>query len=207
MSIHGVLGETSSYSKVYDPKILYPIARSLGRDEIYKKSGVTADALSVGVDWWHCFELSWLDPRGVSQVAMARLAIPADSEFIIESKSLKLYLNSLNFTEFASVKQIQQTIENDLSNALQTSVTAAIFSLQDATALPIAPVAGKNIDKALDNTLDTVNNNTTSQKLAILDDVDASMPIVLIVKFKATTHIYYAQIVLSPTSLIGERCK
>lgn len=175
MSIHGVLGETSSYSKVYDPKILYPIARSLGRDEIYKKSGVTADALSVGVDWWHCFELSWLDPRGVSQVAMARLAIPADSEFIIESKSLKLYLNSLNFTEFASVKQIQQTIENDLSNALQTSVTAAIFSLQDATALPIAPVAGKNIDKALDNTLDTVNNNTTSQKLAILDDVDASM--------------------------------
>ena len=91
MSIHGILGEqTTDYPTEYSPETLYPIARNLGRDVI----GWQDDKLAVGVDWWHAFELSWLNAQGVSQVAIARFAVPASSPFIVESKSLKLYLNT-----------------------------------------------------------------------------------------------------------------
>ncbi len=167
---HGVLGETTSYPIHYDPSVLYPIARSLGRDKILANTGVTADKLSIGMDWWHCFELSWLNPLGISQVAMMRLAIPADSEFIIESKSLKLYLNSLNLTEFQSVEMVKATIEQDLSKALQTTVLAEIFSLyrndDKRDNLAIDNVSGVCIDNALVD---------SQKKVAIVDDVNADM--------------------------------
>lgn len=166
MSIHGVLGETTSYPKIYSPSVLFPIARSLGRDEIYKKSAIDSATLAVGMDWWHCFELSWLNPQGISQVAMARLAIPADSACIIESKSLKLYLNSLNFSEFDSVASVKQSIETDLSTALQTQVTVQVFALDDVSALSIEQASGRCIDNALDG---------TNRKIAITDDVIADM--------------------------------
>ena len=51
-----------------------------------------------GVDYWNCFELSRLLPSGKPVVAIGEFAIPADSPNIIESKSFKLYLNSLNQT-------------------------------------------------------------------------------------------------------------
>ncbi|MGO1744658.1 MAG: NADPH-dependent 7-cyano-7-deazaguanine reductase QueF, partial [Psychrobacter sp.] len=107
MSIHGILGEqTTDYPTEYSPEALYPIARSMGRDVI----GWQDDKLEIGVDWWHAFELSWLNQQGISQVAIARFGIPASSPFIVESKSLKLYLNSINFTEFDSWEVVQTLI-------------------------------------------------------------------------------------------------
>ncbi|MFP3354107.1 NADPH-dependent 7-cyano-7-deazaguanine reductase QueF, partial [Pseudoalteromonas sp. SIMBA_153] len=64
MSIHGILGEqTTDYPTEYSPETLYPIARSMGRDAI----GWQDDKLTVGVDWWQAFEISWLNPQGISQ--------------------------------------------------------------------------------------------------------------------------------------------
>ncbi|MBP6496410.1 MAG: NADPH-dependent 7-cyano-7-deazaguanine reductase QueF, partial [Psychrobacter sp.] len=63
MSIHGILGEqTTNYPTEYSPETLYPIVRNMGRDVI----GWQDDKLKVGVDWWHAFEMSWLNPQGVS---------------------------------------------------------------------------------------------------------------------------------------------
>ncbi|MEX5491486.1 NADPH-dependent 7-cyano-7-deazaguanine reductase QueF, partial [Pseudomonas fulva] len=70
-----------------------------------------------GVDFWNCYELSWLLPSGKPVVAIGEFSIPAESPNIIESKSFKLYLNSLNQTAFASVEQLQTTLEQDLSAA------------------------------------------------------------------------------------------
>ncbi len=55
-----------------------------------------------GVDIWNCYELSWLLPSGKPVVAIGEFRIPADSPNIIESKSFKLYLNSLNQSVFDS---------------------------------------------------------------------------------------------------------
>ncbi|MGO2279674.1 NADPH-dependent 7-cyano-7-deazaguanine reductase QueF [Psychrobacter sp. AOP7-D1-21] len=168
MSIHGILGEqTTDYPTEYSPETLYPIARSMGRDAI----GWQDDKLTVGVDWWQAFEISWLNPQGISQVAIARFGIPASSPFIVESKSLKLYLNSINFTEFASWNDVQALIAKDLSDCLQTDVQVALFGLNDdlndkATGLLIAQPEGVCIDEALaDNT----------DKVALTEHPDATL--------------------------------
>lgn len=164
MSIHGILGEqTTDYPTEYSPETLYPIARNLGRDVI----GWQDDKLAVGVDWWHAFELSWLNAQGVSQVAIARFAVPASSPFIVESKSLKLYLNSINFTEFASWDEVQALIAKDLSSCVQAEVTAQLFGLDDKhSGLLIAQPEGVCIDEALAN---------SSEKVALTEQPDASL--------------------------------
>ena len=147
MSIHGILGEqTTDYPIIYSPQTLYPIARSLGRDAI----GWQEDKVSVGMDWWHAFEMSWLNTQGISQVAMARFSIPATSTFIVESKSLKLYLNSLNFTEFANWDEVQTLIAKDLSACVQAEVQVELFNLKDDNSeLSIIQPDGNCIDNAL----------------------------------------------------------
>ncbi len=168
MSIHGILGEqTTDYPTEYSPETLYPIARSMGRDAI----GWHDDKLAVGVDWWQAFELSWLNSQGISQVAIARFGIPASSPFIVESKSLKLYLNSINFTEFSGWDGVQALIAKDLSACVQAEVTVELFDLNDdlndkATGLLIAQPEGVCIDEALAN---------SSEKVALTEHPDASL--------------------------------
>ena len=154
MSIHGILGEqTTDYPTQYSPETLYPIARSLGRDAI----GWQEDKLSIGMDWWHAFELSWLNTQGISQVAMARFCIPATSAFIVESKSLKLYLNSINFTEFASWDEVQALIAKDLSTCVQAEVQVELFDLENKDSeLLITQPNGFCIDIALADSKDKV---------------------------------------------------
>lgn len=158
---NSTLGLSTTYPTTYAPDILYPIPRSLGRQSL----ALPAQQLSIGMDWWHCFEVSWLNLQGVSQVAMVRLAIPATSDSIVESKSLKLYLNSLNFTEFSDMQSVKTTIENDLSHALNAPVVAQFFMVNDALSLPLYQPHGKNIDNAFDG---------TDTKIALVADVDSS---------------------------------
>ena len=158
MSIHGILGEqTTDYPTEYSPEMLYPIVRNMGRDVI----GWQDDKLKVGVDWWHAFEMSWLNPQGVSQVAMARFSFPASSPFIVESKSLKLYLNSINFTEFGSWAEVKTLIAKDLSKCVQAEVQVELFGLDnnlndEISGLLITQPEGICIDDALAGSTDKV---------------------------------------------------
>ena len=164
MSIHGILGEqTTDYPTEYSPETLYPIARSMGRDVI----GWQDDKLTVGIDWWQAFELSWLNQQGISQVAIARFAIPASSPFIVESKSLKLYLNSINFTEFANWAEVQTLIAKDLSQCVQADVKVELFGLEDeSSGLLITQPEGICIDDALAD---------STAKVALCEHPDASL--------------------------------
>lgn len=161
LETHGILGQSTSYPKTYAPDMLYPIPRALGRANL----ALPADALSIGMDWWQVFEMSWLNSHGISQVAMARLAIPATSDYIVESKSLKLYFNSLNFTEFDNQQAVKATVEKDLSACLKTDVTLEIFEVNIANSLPISAPQGDCIDNALDS---------SDKKIAIVSNVDPS---------------------------------
>lgn len=147
MSIHGILGEqTTDYPTEYSPETLYPIARSMGRDVI----GWQTDKLRVGIDWWHAFEVSWLNLQGISQVAIARFSVPASSPYIVESKSLKLYLNSINFTEFAQWQDVQALLAKDLSACVQSEVQVELFALNDdKSEFSIRQPSGVCIDEAL----------------------------------------------------------
>ena len=116
------LGRHVDYPHEYDPSLLFPIARSLGRDAL----GIRDDALPfAGFDRWHAYELSWLDARGKPRVATATFTVPADSPNLVESKSLKLYLNSFNASRFASDDAVREAIERDLSHAAGAAVAVA----------------------------------------------------------------------------------
>ncbi len=160
---HGILGQTTDYPKTYSPDILYPIDRQLGRSQLT----LPPEQLSLGVDFWQCFEVSWLNTQLISQVAMIRLAIRADSPFIVESKSLKLYLNSLNFTVFNNKDEVIKTIENDLSQCLQSPIKAQIFDVKDSQSLMIDSPKGRCIDEDCSHTValtDDVNNQILISK-------------------------------------------
>lgn len=160
MSIHGVLGENTHYPKTYDPSILYPIARQIGRDEIIKETGFVFNQTNTqGVDVWQAFELSWLNRLGVSQVAMARFYVPASSPNIVESKSLKLYLNSLNFCEFDNSDDVKHTISQDLSSCVGADVGVKIVPLSSDELNIVLPM-GICIDDVL------------TDKVALTDDID-----------------------------------
>ena len=107
------LGKTSAYIDQYDASLLFPIPRAGKRAEI----GVASSAPFFGADLWTAFELSWLNPRGKPQVALAHITVPSESPNIIESKSFKLYLNSFNNTQFADAAEVQSRLRADLSEA------------------------------------------------------------------------------------------
>lgn len=118
-----MLGREAAYPRRFDAGLLYPIPRALGRDEI--ALGGAAALPFFGIDRWHAYELSWLDARGKPRVATATLQVPADSPNLIESKSLKLYLNSCNATRFDSAERFRAQVEVDLSAAAGAGVILA----------------------------------------------------------------------------------
>ena len=118
---HSPLGREVAYPRHYDATLLYPIPRRLGREAI----GVAAALPFIGHDRWNAYELSWLDPGGKPRVATATLQVPADSPNLVESKSLKLYLNSFNASRFAEDQAVRARIEADLSQAAGAPVAMA----------------------------------------------------------------------------------
>ena len=118
----GVLGRHVDYPRQYDAGLLFPIARTLGRAPL----GIDEGALPfIGNDRWHAYELSWLDPRGKPRVATATITVPADAPNLVESKSLKLYLNAFNAARFESDAAVRACIARDLSLAAGGEVEVA----------------------------------------------------------------------------------
>jgi 7-cyano-7-deazaguanine reductase len=108
------LGRHVDYPREYDPGLLFSIPRAQGRGAL----GMSGDALPfVGHDRWHAYEVSWLDPRGKPVVAALTLEVPAGTPSLVESKSLKLYLNSFNATRFEGAAAVRERIAADLSRA------------------------------------------------------------------------------------------
>lgn len=74
------------------------------------------------VDIWNAYEISWLSEKKTPQVAVAKISVDGHSPNLVESKSLKLYLNSLNDTSFSSTTALKQLIEQDLARVAQSDV-------------------------------------------------------------------------------------
>jgi 7-cyano-7-deazaguanine reductase len=106
------LGREVEYPRQYDASLLFPIPRAGARAEIGLGGG---DLPFHGEDRWHAYELGWLDARGKPCVETLTLWVPATSPNLIESKSLKLYLNSLNNARFNRPEAVRERIATDLS--------------------------------------------------------------------------------------------
>ncbi|AQP36614.1 MULTISPECIES: NADPH-dependent 7-cyano-7-deazaguanine reductase QueF [Vibrio] len=136
------LGKKTDYAKQYDPSLLQPVPRSLNRDDLH-----LGDSLPFkGCDIWTLYELSWLNEKGLPQVAIGEVSIPATSASLIESKSFKLYLNSYNQSKIASWDEVTQRLTNDLSACAGAPVSVTLNPVSDYTGQAIVTMQGECID-------------------------------------------------------------
>ena len=128
------LGKKSTYTSLYNPDILFPIARSSQRIEI----GVDSSDLPFkGFDYWNHYEVSWLNEWGKPIVALAEIVYDCQSTYMIESKSLKLYFNTLNNTRFKTLEDVTLLVKKDLSMRMGTDVFVAIMPIETIQHAPL----------------------------------------------------------------------
>ena len=111
----GPLGKKVAIPNSFSPEILFAISRDNQRkdkDLIFEK----------GMDIWNLHEIFWLNQDSVSNHNELSIHIPADSKFTVESKSLKLFVNSLIHKRFESQKEVTDTIKRHLENLIETSI-------------------------------------------------------------------------------------
>jgi len=137
------LGKPTSYQAEYAPSLLFPIPRLQKREEI----GIAGTLPFFGVDIWNAYELSWLNPRGKPQVAIATVTVPADSPNIIESKSFKLYLNSFNQTRLPSPEAVADLLRTDLSNGFGSPVQVKLTMPDAFSTLEMGELEGLLLDR------------------------------------------------------------
>ncbi len=136
------LGSQTEHPKQYQPDVLYPIPRWASRSllDIDKKIRM------FGIDHWQAYELAWLSSSGKPQVAIGEFYFNSESENIVESKSLKLYLNSLNQERYKSREAVRSLIEQDLSLVSRSEVKVVIHPLDEIENESIGARAGRCID-------------------------------------------------------------
>ena len=137
------LGKVSENPQQYSPNLLFPIKRSDNR----AKLGIKESLPFFGVDIWNAYELSWLNTKGKPQIALATFMVPANSPNIIESKSWKLYLNSLNHHRIASEATLIQLLSKDLSEAAGATVNVQLHKPEKISQLGMKELEGKLLDR------------------------------------------------------------
>lgn len=122
------LGQLTTYDSHYNPERLFPIPRAAKREEI----GILPHSLPFyGFDCWNHYEVSWLNEKGKPIVAIAEIIYDCATPFLIESKSLKLYFNSFNNSQFKNSDEVSAIIKRDLTKRLHGEVQVRISSLRE----------------------------------------------------------------------------
>ncbi len=116
------------YSDQYNRELLVKIPRKLNREGY----GLTGEEFK-GVDVWNAYEVSAITTKGQPVAGMLKIVCPANSEFHVESKSIKLYLNSFNMTKIGDnaadcIKGIEARVKRDLDELLETNTTISFYA-------------------------------------------------------------------------------
>lgn len=137
------LGKISDNPSQYSPSLLFPISRDKNRATL----GIKGSLPFFGVDIWNAYELSWLNKKGKPQIAIATFVVPANSPNIIESKSWKLYLNSLNNHKIDSEIALHQLLCTDLSVAAGAPVNVQLHNPEKISRGGMQELSGKLLDR------------------------------------------------------------
>ncbi len=140
---HSPLGKSTPYQASYDPTLLFPMPRADKRAEL----GIAGTLPFFGMDVWNAYEVSWLNMRGKPQVGIVTLQVPADTPNIVESKSMKLYFNSLNQSKIAGPDALLDLLRADLSNAFGATVPVKLTLAEDFGKLRMGELDGLLLDR------------------------------------------------------------
>ena len=119
-----VLGKKIDTPQEYAPEILVPIPRSWNRT-LYNIPD--KPPLFYGYDTWHAYEIGFLTEKGLPVTGLLKIVYPSNSTCIVESKSLKLYLNSINMTFYGKskaegIQTVCNIIKSDLNKLLNCTI-------------------------------------------------------------------------------------
>lgn len=118
------LGKRSEGSELYDKSLLVAVPRYENRQQY----NIKEDNLPfVGYDIWDAYEVSFMTANNIPCSYVLKIKYNCNSKYIVESKSLKLYLNSFNMTPLKktvaeSEEFFLSTVKRDLDELLQTDV-------------------------------------------------------------------------------------
>lgn len=124
------LGKKSLGSEYYDKSLLVAVPRQENRTAY----SIDSDNLPfIGSDTWHAYEVSFMTTNGVPINRVLKINYSCNSPYIVESKSLKLYLNSFNMTSLkdtveASIQYFKEVVEQDLSDLLKIKVNISLHT-------------------------------------------------------------------------------
>jgi 7-cyano-7-deazaguanine reductase len=121
------------------------LLQALPRAPLRRETGIVDPCPFRGWDIWTAYEVSWLTLKGKPQTAIATIIFPADSPWLIESKSLKLYLNTFNQTRLEDPQSLQSLLEKDLGAASGRPV-AVILELPESFPGRTAELEGEYLD-------------------------------------------------------------
>ena len=94
-----------------------PISKNLSLDKISRKKSRKdlSKFVSFGLDIWNAYEFSYL-LNGKPKIIVLEISIPSNSLYTIESKSMKLFLNSFYNKNFASSKEVLEILIKNISS-------------------------------------------------------------------------------------------
>ena len=148
------LGKEVPYPKGYDASLLFPMPRADARLTLQIQTGGGVAAAQsermlpfTGFDLWNAYEVSWLNAKGLPKVVLLRLKVPCTSPNIVESKSLKLYLNSFNQTRFDTVHHVFERLRTDLAKALGAELELELVGPDQFANEKIHEFTGIDLDK------------------------------------------------------------
>ena len=117
---YGPLGKTSTYLEGYDPSLLFPISRSSAREKV----GIT-NVSDFGQDLWNAYEFSWLNSNGLPISKVLEIRVKHSSAQVVESKSMKLYLNGFAQSNFDEESEVLETVQRDLEAAFDGELSVS----------------------------------------------------------------------------------
>ena len=112
----GPLGKKVDAPSSFAPEILFSISRD---EQRYEKQLINQD----GVDIWNIHELFWVDKNGHAYHDEISIHIPAQSPNTVESKSLKLFINSLIHQRFVNLDDVKNVIKSHLERLLDAEIS------------------------------------------------------------------------------------
>lgn len=139
------LGQKTGYPNKYQPDLLFAIARREGRHSIIVRQP-DGELPFHGSDIWNAWELTWLGPGDLPVAATAEIRIPANTENLIESKSLKLYLCSFAMSRFESPAKVGDIIAKDLAACAAGPVEVQVALVADTEAHTASRLPGACLD-------------------------------------------------------------
>jgi 7-cyano-7-deazaguanine reductase len=168
-----LLGKKVLNPEKYDNSLLFRVPRSTNR----AKYGITDNSLMFsGFDVWNCYEFSYLSKNGLPVQRVLKIIYSAENQYIVESKSLKLYLNSFNFETFTDENFLKALIVNDLQNLLETKVDVCIFDSTVKTENPFSDIKDDLLDLINKNDLQNADFKHYTEQPELLQGTKTDLP-------------------------------